>query len=79
MYIFFFSFVRASINSSLSSSKISCRSVQSLGFKEDLSQFDPVQVKLLDEMCIAVDDNDNVIGPRSKKDCHLMENINKGI
>lgn len=67
------------MNGALNSQKICCRSVQSLGYKEDLSQFDPVQVKLLDEMCIAVDENDNVIGPRSKKDCHLMENIKKGI
>lgn len=74
-----FNFVRVSVNSTLHSQKFCCRSIQSLGYKEDLSQFDPVQVKLLDEMCIAVDENDNVIGPRTKKECHLMENINKGL
>lgn len=71
--------MRVSVNNSHLNHKLSCRSIQSLGFKEDLSQFDPVQVKLLDEMCIAVDENDTVIGPRTKKDCHLMENINKGL
>ncbi|GFT60036.1 isopentenyl-diphosphate Delta-isomerase 1 [Trichonephila clavipes] len=60
--------------------KVCSRFVQSsVGVKEDLSNFDPVQVKLLDEMCIAVDTNDKVIGPRTKKECHLMENINKGL
>ncbi|KAG8177285.1 hypothetical protein JTE90_029421 [Oedothorax gibbosus] len=60
--------------------KMAARCVQSsVGVKENLSMFDPQQVKLLDEMCIAVDPNDKVIGPRTKKDCHLMENINKGL
>jgi len=34
---------------------------------------------LLNEACILVDENDNVIGSESKKVCHLMENINKGL
>ncbi|XP_015929284.1 isopentenyl-diphosphate Delta-isomerase 1 [Parasteatoda tepidariorum] len=73
-------FVGASLKNTLfCSQRICVRGVQSsVGIKED-SYLDPVQVKLLDEMCIAVDENDNVVGPRTKKDCHLMENIKKGL
>ncbi|GIY91153.1 isopentenyl-diphosphate Delta-isomerase 1 [Caerostris darwini] len=72
--------LKSGLSSVQANQKICSRSIQSsVGIKEDLSSFDPVQVKLLDEMCIAVDTNDNVIGPRTKKECHLMENINKGL
>ncbi|UYV60913.1 IDI1 [Cordylochernes scorpioides] len=40
---------------------------------------DPIQEKLLDEMCIVVDPDDKPLGTRSKRDCHLMENISKGL
>ncbi|RWS03753.1 isopentenyl pyrophosphate isomerase-like protein [Dinothrombium tinctorium] len=43
------------------------------------AKYDKTQVNSMKEMCIAVDENDNAIEPRSKKDCHLMENINKGL
>ena len=33
----------------------------------------------MDERCIVVDENDNMIGALDKKTCHLMENINKGL
>jgi len=61
-----FNFVKVS---GIHNVKVCCRSIASpsLGLKEDLAHFDPVQVKLLDEMCIAVDENDQVIGPRTKK------------
>lgn len=55
------------------------QSQSSPGVQEDLSHLDPVQVKLLDEMCIVVDEMDAVIGPKSKKDCHLIENISRGL
>ena len=45
----------------------------------DLSKLDHVQVKLLEEVCILVDENDRQIGSASKKDCHLAENINNGM
>jgi len=45
----------------------------------DLSQYDPEQSRLMDERCIVVDENDNMIGALDKKTCHLMENINKGL
>lgn len=44
-----------------------------------LECYDPVQVTLLEEQCIVVDENDAVIGACSKKNCHLLENINKGL
>ncbi|XP_023219428.1 isopentenyl-diphosphate Delta-isomerase 1-like [Centruroides sculpturatus] len=40
---------------------------------------DPVQKKLLDEVCIVVDKNDQSLCGKSKKDCHLMENIKRGL
>lgn len=44
----------------------------------NLEHFDPTQVQLLEEQCILVDEQDRTLGSCSKKDCHLMENINKG-
>ncbi|KAJ9085938.1 isopentenyl-diphosphate delta-isomerase idi1 [Entomophthora muscae] len=44
----------------------------------DLSEYDDEQVRLMEEMCILVDEQDKIIGAESKKVCHLMENINKG-
>ena len=43
-----------------------------------LSGLDDTQVKLMEERCILVDTSDKVIGEASKKDCHLIENIEKG-
>ncbi|XP_003221986.3 isopentenyl-diphosphate Delta-isomerase 1 isoform X1 [Anolis carolinensis] len=40
---------------------------------------DEQQVQLLAEMCILVDENDNRIGSDTKKNCHLNENIDKGL
>ncbi|KAH7930948.1 Isopentenyldiphosphate isomerase [Leucogyrophana mollusca] len=45
----------------------------------DLSSYDSVQSKLMEEMCILVDEEDKAIGAMDKKTCHLMENINKGL
>ncbi|KAJ2080970.1 isopentenyl-diphosphate delta-isomerase idi1 [Coemansia sp. RSA 988] len=45
----------------------------------DLSQYDEEQVRLMGEMCIQLDHNDKAIGAVSKKQSHLMENINKGM
>lgn len=39
---------------------------------------DEQQVKLLAEMCILIDENDNKIGAETKKNCHLNKNIEKG-
>ncbi|KAM8981720.1 isopentenyl-diphosphate Delta-isomerase 1 [Sarcophilus harrisii] len=40
---------------------------------------DEQQVQLLAEMCILIDENDNKIGAETKKNCHLNENIDKGL
>ncbi|XP_054848106.1 isopentenyl-diphosphate Delta-isomerase 1 isoform X2 [Eublepharis macularius] len=40
---------------------------------------DEQQVQLLAEMCIVIDENDNRIGADTKKNCHLNENIEKGL
>eukprot|EP00274_Cyanoptyche_gloeocystis_P004567 CAMPEP_0196653316 /NCGR_PEP_ID=MMETSP1086-20130531/2936_1 /TAXON_ID=77921 /ORGANISM="Cyanoptyche gloeocystis , Strain SAG4.97" /LENGTH=267 /DNA_ID=CAMNT_0041984449 /DNA_START=1 /DNA_END=804 /DNA_ORIENTATION=+ len=40
-----------------------------------MSQYDATQLELMAEECILVDDNDNVIGHDSKKNCHLNELI----
>lgn len=45
----------------------------------DLEQFDKHQVELLNERCILVDRDDRVLGSETKKNCHLMSNINKGL
>ena len=44
----------------------------------DLSSLDPVQAQLMKEECILVDENDEVVGSDSKKNCHLNEEITKG-
>ncbi|XP_047611251.1 isopentenyl-diphosphate Delta-isomerase 1 [Phacochoerus africanus] len=40
---------------------------------------DAQQVQLLAEMCILIDENDRRIGAETKKNCHLNENIEKGL
>ncbi|KAI9137048.1 NUDIX hydrolase domain-like protein [Paraphysoderma sedebokerense] len=45
----------------------------------DLNGYDPEQVKLMEEMCIVIDENDKAIGADTKKNCHLMTNINAGL
>lgn len=47
---------------------------------DDLTkELDDTQVKLLSEECLLVNKDDAVIGSASKKECHLMENIKKGM
>ena len=45
----------------------------------DLVGYDEEQIRLMDEVCIVLDDNDVPVGSASKKVCHLMDNINKGL
>ncbi|KAK2744839.1 isopentenyl-diphosphate delta-isomerase idi1 [Myotisia sp. PD_48] len=45
----------------------------------DLEGYDDEQVKLMDEMCIVLDNDDTPIGSASKKTCHLMTNIDRGL
>lgn len=43
----------------------------------DLKEYDQEQVRLMEEMCIVIDENDNRIGADSKKTCKLLYTINK--
>ncbi|KIV87771.1 isopentenyl-diphosphate delta-isomerase [Exophiala sideris] len=44
-----------------------------------LAGYDEEQIRLMDEQCIVLDNNDTPIGYGSKKTCHLMSNINRGL
>ncbi|KAM0261704.1 hypothetical protein ACHAQJ_002156 [Trichoderma viride] len=46
---------------------------------EALTGHDEEQIRLMDEVCIVTDENDVPIGTASKKICHLMTNIDKGL
>ncbi|KEZ41143.1 hypothetical protein SAPIO_CDS7218 [Scedosporium apiospermum] len=46
---------------------------------EALTGHDEEQIRLMDEVCIVLDENDSPIGTASKKICHLMTNIDKGL
>lgn len=45
----------------------------------NINHLDKQQVELLAEMCILIDENDNRVGADTKKNCHLNENIEKGL
>ena len=44
-----------------------------------LAGYDEEQIRLMDEMCIVLDNDDMPIGSASKKACHLMSNIKQGL
>ncbi|KAF2152443.1 isopentenyl-diphosphate delta isomeras-like protein 1 [Myriangium duriaei CBS 260.36] len=52
---------------------------QSARNDSDLAGYDEEQIRLMDEVCIVLDEDDKPIGSASKKICHLMENIDKGL
>lgn len=41
----------------------------------DLSEYDDEQVRLMEEMCILVDEQDKIIGAESKKVCKYPNNM----
>ncbi|RDW69352.1 isopentenyl-diphosphate delta-isomerase 1 [Coleophoma cylindrospora] len=45
----------------------------------ELDGHDAEQIRLMDEVCIVLDEDDKPIGNFSKKICHLMTNIDKGL
>ncbi|KAL7270557.1 isopentenyl-diphosphate delta-isomerase idi1 [Rhizina undulata] len=45
----------------------------------ELDGYDEEQVRLMDEVCIVLDQDDIPIGSASKKVCHLMKNIELGL
>ncbi|CAF1252108.1 unnamed protein product [Adineta ricciae] len=53
----------------------SCRTLASSAHLEFLDKYDPQQVTLLYEPLMVVDQNDTIIGKTTKKDAHLLENI----
>lgn len=64
--------------------QLQMRSFNNLAFLRDeklkqLANSDSTQLSLLSEECILVDVNDKTIGSSSKKNCHLIENINNGM
>ncbi|KAG9791526.1 IDI1, isopentenyl diphosphate:dimethylallyl diphosphate isomerase, partial [Aureobasidium melanogenum] len=46
---------------------------------DSLAGYDEEQIRLMDEVCIVLDHNDQPIGSASKKACHLMTNISQGL
>lgn len=40
---------------------------------------DEEQIKLMDELCVVLDYDDQALGAATKKTCHLMKNINAGL
>lgn len=53
--------------------------VQEESKKNFFQGHDEEQIRLMQENCIVLDFEDNAIGAGTKKVCHLMENINKGL
>ncbi|KAK6544555.1 isopentenyl-diphosphate delta-isomerase idi1 [Orbilia ellipsospora] len=52
---------------------------ESVANSSELEGYDEEQVRLMDEVCIVLDEDDKPIGSASKKTCHLMANIDKGL
>jgi isopentenyl-diphosphate delta-isomerase len=52
---------------------------RSVAADAELNGYDEEQIRLMDEVCIVLDRDDNPIGSASKKTCHLMQNIGKGL
>ncbi|KAG5440602.1 hypothetical protein PCK2_000312 [Pneumocystis canis] len=46
---------------------------------DDLKRRDTEQQRLMNEPCILVDENDQMVGFASKKTCHFLKNIQKGM
>jgi len=46
---------------------------------QNLQNLDAYQAALMAEECILVDENDKVLGPESKLNCHLNTNIRAGM
>lgn len=51
--------------------------LQSINLSDE--QYDAEQIKLMEEICIILDRDDKPIGEASKKDSHLMTNIDQGL
>lgn len=49
------------------------------GYDASLQGHDEEQIRLMEERCIVTDREDHMIRDGSKKECHLMTNINQGL
>jgi isopentenyl-diphosphate Delta-isomerase len=67
------------VNTTLSATSPSTSTSTPQTNDNDLSGHDAEQIRLMDEVCIVLDTSDNPLGTASKKTCHLMSNINKGL
>ncbi|KDN52937.1 isopentenyl diphosphate isomerase [Tilletiaria anomala UBC 951] len=52
---------------------------QAAAVDEQLAGHDEEQIRLMEERCIVLDENDMYLRDGSKKECHLMTNINAGL
>jgi isopentenyl-diphosphate delta-isomerase len=59
--------------------KISKGNSLSMQLNDFLQKQDRTQSSLLEESCILVDENDQVLGQESKLNCHLLKNIDAGM
>ncbi|XP_063133098.1 isopentenyl-diphosphate delta-isomerase 2-like [Rattus norvegicus] len=48
-------------------------------FQASKTHLNELQIKRLEEILIVIDKQDQIIGADTKKNCHLMETINKGL
>uniref|UniRef100_A0ABK0LDG6 isopentenyl-diphosphate Delta-isomerase n=2 Tax=Rattus norvegicus TaxID=10116 RepID=A0ABK0LDG6_RAT len=48
-------------------------------FQASKTHLNELQIKRLEEILIVIDKQDQIIGADTKRNCHLMENINKGL
>ncbi|KAL3454331.1 NUDIX hydrolase domain-like protein [Aspergillus insuetus] len=67
------------VDTSLAREVLPAAAITSVTGSSDLAGYDDEQVRLMDEVCIVLDDDDKPIGSASKKTCHLMTNINRGL
>ncbi|KAL5338301.1 NUDIX hydrolase domain-like protein [Aspergillus crustosus] len=67
------------VDTSLAHEVLPTAAITSVTNSNDLAGYDDEQVCLMDEVCIVLDDDDKPIGSASKKTCHLMTNIDRGL
>ncbi|UJR31982.1 hypothetical protein I4U23_019455 [Adineta vaga] len=67
--------IKSMITRPLNIISTSSRTLVSASHTDFLDKYDPQQVSLLYEPLMVVDENDQIIGEVTKKDAHLLENI----
>ncbi|KAL2831673.1 NUDIX hydrolase domain-like protein [Aspergillus pseudoustus] len=67
------------VDTSLAREILPTAATTSVTGSSELAGYDDEQVRLMDEVCIVLDDDDKPIGSASKKTCHLMTNIDRGL